>query len=66
LFESDLEWRKAGKAAIILEAKEICTFPYYISSVSNILSAVAFLISWMEEVVEQNVLMSKLAPLHTS
>jgi hypothetical protein len=55
-------WRKANKEVIAEKAKEINSFPHIFSSVSDIDFSIDFLISWMKELIDQHVPMSKPAP----
>ncbi len=55
-------WKKADEEAIKERAKEISTFPRNLSCISVIDFSVNFLISWMKEVIDQHVPLSKPAP----
>ncbi len=61
-FEPHQLWKKANKEAIAEKAREISTFPRNFTSIADIDSSVGFLISWMKEVIDQHVPMSKPAP----
>ncbi len=52
-------WKKADENAIKERAKEISTFPLNFSSISDIDFSVNFLISWMKEVIDKHVPLSK-------
>jgi hypothetical protein len=53
--------KTANEEAIKERAKEICTFPNNFTCISDIDFSVNFLISWMKEVIDQHVPLSKSA-----
>ncbi len=61
-FEPRPLWKKADEEAIKERAKEIGTFPRNFSCIPDIDFSVNFLISWMKEVIDQHVPLSKPAP----
>jgi hypothetical protein len=60
-FEPRPLWKKADEEAIKERAKEICIFPRNFRCISDIDFFIDFLISWMKEVIDKHVPLSKLA-----
>ena len=61
-FEPCPLWKKADEEAIKEEAKQISSFLRNITCISDIDLSVNNLISWMKEVIDKHVHVSKLAP----
>jgi hypothetical protein len=59
-FEPRPLWKKADEDATKEGAKEICTFPKNISCISEINCLVDYLISWIKEVIDKHVPLTKL------